>query len=493
MKKILLLYPDSLLLDFLAGYIESYGFQAFTSNYITDGIHLALKHVPDLIIANKHFKGMTAEYFLTRKNVSDKIAHIPVFLIGNFEMSEIMRLKKENVRAFISPQINPKALVERFYILFKMKAPEIDHHTPMLMDIHVKGDIFNIQIEGNLEMDKILLLNYLIRLYCKKKKVKSPSFLFIVPSLYPENITEKNMDALFAFRHAEELKLEKKAIQVLTRNSKMIHLLKSLSEPQYFNLPLDFFEAIQNLDIEIDLSTEIKLEYMKPGYTYYLDLYDLKGNLIMPANQEFSKEKLQELADKGTKSLFYKDEEAVITVAQEESPEEAQQRRYFQMKNQVAIKYLQTEFEPVATELPTLQVVDEKQSLFFSKIKGQYVLLNTVNPSIISLIKQTMGMYFHIHIAEETSDFTEKLNKRRYSLIVLDEAIKKPPVLKKMAFIRSKFSRRASSTIVMAQKIDKAELVRLKSLGVSDIVLYPFTTQQIMQKLFQVFSLDRQT
>ena len=61
---------------------------------------------------------------------------------------------------------------------------------------------------------KLEILNYKLRMYCKKEQIDKPRIFFMFPSLYPESITIDNLDILFHFLHYEELEFNKTQIKV---------------------------------------------------------------------------------------------------------------------------------------------------------------------------------------------------------------------------------------------------------------------------------------
>ena len=143
-------------------------------------------YLEDLLFLDKEMRAIELDGFLIKKRLIPDLRDIPVFLIGNFMSNELQKFREENIKAFVSVPINPESLLERILMFFRMPLPKIKETTPMLVDMHCKGNIIIIQIEGNFEPDKLEILNYEIRSVCINKKIISPRILLIIPSISPE-------------------------------------------------------------------------------------------------------------------------------------------------------------------------------------------------------------------------------------------------------------------------------------------------------------------
>jgi response regulator RpfG family c-di-GMP phosphodiesterase len=160
-----------------------------TVDNCVEGFTMCLTEKPGLVILNKTFPAMGSKGFMIKKSNNTATVEIPVFIIGEFGSDEILNLKKMNVVAFMSSPINPVILVERISLLFSLPPRPFSKRTPMLLDMHVRGNVIIAQIEGNFEEDKLEEFNYLVRAFCRDNSITSPRILIIIPSLYKESIT----------------------------------------------------------------------------------------------------------------------------------------------------------------------------------------------------------------------------------------------------------------------------------------------------------------
>ena len=217
MREILIIYHDDFFLDFIKTFLTKKNFIVKVSKNGLEGIKVAKKQDPDLMILDKNMKGIELDGFLIKKRLIPELKEKPVFLIGDFISTELQMFKEENIKAFISVPINPESLLERLCLFFNISIPKRNENTPMLIDMHNKGNILIIQIEGNFEEDKLEILNYEIRSFCSKKEIKSPRIFFIIPSLYPESITKENIEILFKFLSYPEMLIPLHHIKILSQ------------------------------------------------------------------------------------------------------------------------------------------------------------------------------------------------------------------------------------------------------------------------------------
>ncbi|HEQ72232.1 MAG TPA: hypothetical protein ENN69_07070, partial [Spirochaetia bacterium] len=297
--KILVCHPDGVFVEFLRRYLDVYGFDIKVTTDCVEGITQLIHFKPHLVVVNKEFKGIDAKGFLTKKNATQVSAQIPVFLIGTFTSREIMELKTMNARAFISNPVNPVILVERVMNLFSLPLPTVKKTMPMLMDINARGNIIIAQLEGNFEPEKLELFNYYLRSYCVEKKIKAPRLLLIIPSLYPETVTESNIARLFRFLTYPELTVEPHGVKILTGVSELKELLETSADYKRFEIATDFLSALQTLQIDFDKKKTVPAEFIKKGSIYIFDLYDSSGKRVIPAHTPVSEKIIGFLTEQG--------------------------------------------------------------------------------------------------------------------------------------------------------------------------------------------------
>jgi CheY-like chemotaxis protein len=394
----LVIHPDTLFLDFIKRYLEIKDFLVQTINDCVEGFTLCITQKPDLIILNKHFPGMGGKGFLIKKSNNNATADIPVFLIGEFNSDEIVKLKKMNVVAFMSSPINPVILVERINLLFDLPLPPFKKKTPMLLDMHVRGNVIIAQIEGNFEKDRLEEFNYLIRAYSKENEIISPKVLIIIPCLYKESITKENLDLLFRFTHYPELEVKEHHIKILTTLPDLLEIIMRHSQYSTYEVVKDFISGFQSLQIDFDKKKTIPARFLKQGCIYIFDLYDRDGRKVIPALTPLTEALLAKIKEQHIDSLtYYSDFEF------EEIEREVEDLILLQDEKQI-FSVFSEDFEPIIAEVDISKIWDEKLSLFFRKIKGQNVLIVSGNQEVYDVILRSLNMYFNIEKKDEISD-----------------------------------------------------------------------------------------
>jgi len=484
---VLVIHPDTLFLDFIKRYLEIKDFLVQTVNDCVEGFTLCITQKPDLIILNKHFPGMGGKGFLIKKSNNNATVDIPVFLIGEFSSDEILKFKKMNVAAFMSSPINPVILIERISLLFNLSPPAFTKKTPMLLDMHVRGNVIIAQIEGNFEGDKLEEFNYLIRAFCKKNEIISPKVLIIIPSLYSESITQDNVDLLFRFTHYPELEVKEHHIKILTALHDLLDIM--MRHPQYstYEVVKDFISGFQSLQIDFDKKKTIPVRFLKEGCIYIFDLYDSEGHKIIPALTPLTEALLSKIKEKNISSLtYYSDFEF------EEIEREVEDLILLQDEKQIFSVFLD-KFEPIKAEVDISKIWDEKLSLFFRKIKGQNVLIISGNQEVYDIILRSLNMYFNIEKKENIVDLPHVFTDKSYIVIFLDAELSEDKVIELLRQIRSTVSRRKTSVIILANKLNKSSVIHFRNAGTDNIIVSPFSTNKILHRVFESITLDRRT
>lgn len=481
MKRIVVIHEDKFFAEFITQYFNATGFTAMCCYNNVEGFTLASKESPDLIIANKESPYLDLKGFLIKKRLTEHITDVPLFLIGDFSPQEIKHYQNEKVLAFLSKRLNPRALVERVYLSFKIPIPDDPNRTPMLMDLHAKGHIFVAQIEGNFDPVKLVVLNFLLRLFCKSKKIKQPHILFIIPSLYPESMTKTNLEYLFEFMKFSELQSVPHKIQILTR----IKALKALinEQPQFskFMFPKDYVEGFRELISDIDIETVIPLDFMKKGNVYTLDLYDDQGHVIVPAMTEVTEVLMKALRNRGLKKLKYYSEVGIDDIV----------TKFSVNMNASVFDFITREFTPISTESFDMNILNQKQNLFFSQVKGQNMMFISEDKDLKVLSKQTLGTYFNIDFSSDGLEIKNIVEQKRLSIVFVDLRLDESRIFQVMKEIREKATRRKTTIILLAFKLNKSQLLRFMSFGTDNVILFPFTTTKIYNKVYTAVLHDR--
>ena len=485
--KVLICHPDAIFIDFLSRYLTLSGFEVKTSLDVVDGIAQCVHFKPQLVIANKTFKGVDARGFLLKKNATQATEKIPIYLIGDFQSREIVEFKKMGARAFISTPVNPVIVVERILNAFGVPLPPVKKTMPMLMDICARGNIIVAQIEGNLEPEKLVLFNYYIRDFCIRKAIKSPRMLLILPSLYPESITEDNLKLLFQFTEYPEFKIEDHYVQILTAVPRLLTFLKMDPDYTRYQIAPDFLTALQTLQIDFDKRKTVPVGFIKPGSVFIFDLYDQRGRRVIPAHTPVSEEMLAYLSEHQLQTLSYfsdfNPDEIRRDALEFDSLTDAER----------ALDILSSAYEPVVTEKTPVSVLDEKLTLFFRNAKGQTLLIVTSNEDTRELIAHVLDVYFTIDAAADADAVLELLGRKQYFLVFIDTKSGLENSLEILRAVRSAATRRKTSVVIVTEQINKVDALRYKDAGTDNIVIAPFSATTLLQKVYEAIDADRRT
>ncbi len=518
MALIHLMHPDRFFGAFLSQYLNLQGFETLCTDSNIECFYSINKNKPNLIVLNKESPYLDIEGFLIKKRNTEKIEDIPIFVIGDFSPKEIAHFKTLHVEAFLSKRINPVALTERLRLYFKIPLPAPEKRTPMLVDIHAKESTLIIQIEANLESDKLLILNFRIRLFLQEKKSRTPRIMFIIPSLYPDMVNKTTVSQLFGFLDFGELKIDPLKIVVLTSNKHFLDTMASLSKLSTIRVVKDYYEGYRSITADFDLETKVALDYIKVGSRYFLDLFDTKNTVRLAAQQTMTEDLLKALKQEGVRYLKYYGKKAASTVNDTDiiaSVEESESQtgtdesgpkddetllellvtsdsdHGFSLLDTTTMDYITSDFVPVSAELFDEQVLNEKQNLFFSKDRGQPLLFVSLNTGLFELVQQALSVYFDIENIQAGANIKPMLDAKRYGIIFIDLSIPQEIVVKILHVIRSHATRRKTTIILMAKTVGKAELMTYKKYGTDHVILHPFTTEKFYNKVYTAVTLDR--
>lgn len=486
MNSILIIHKDKIFLEFLKNFLAKKGYKIETA--VNGGIALnkLITFKPELIISSKEIPNLNLDGFFLKKRMIKETTDTPTFLIGDFSADELINYKKQGVKAFISTPVNPFALLERVNQNFKKETPLTSERTPMLSDVFVKGNIIIVQIEANFEEDKLELMNYKIRSYCHYKKIKRPKFLFVFPSLYPESITIENLETLFSFLKFPELEISFKDIKILTRNNKLLELLKQHEIYSKFDIVQDFLTGINSLIIDTSKMKKIPVNFLKPGIACILDLYDDEGEIRIPAYSKISEEMINYLQKSGVKQLTYFSDKSFDEIANSGNltpPAYSSFERIHEilMEYDTIEKY--SEFSVIA---------DDKMSLFFRKLKGLSCFILVEDKNDVEVIKNSFESYLNVYLINYNENLIEEIENKKCILLFLEDKQNSSfSSLEVLYKIRSKISRRRITIIIISKKIDKISLSQYKKYGTDYIIISPFTTSKLLQKAFYYINTDR--
>jgi CheY-like chemotaxis protein len=486
MRRILFIYPDKLFLDFIKRYYAHKGLEIYTAADGASGFNIATNEHPDLIVCNRVLPHLDLKGFMIKKRITPSIKHIPVFLIGDFNPREIMDYRAQNVRAFVSFPLNPQALLERMFLFFDLKIPAKSTTTPMLVDIHAKGDIIIIQIESRLEEEKIELLNYQVRAYCQQQKIKKPLFLYIMPTLDDDSITDESLDVLFELFEYEELKIKPQQFKILSTNKKLIKMFQQHEIYSQFEFVENYYEGIQRLNVSFDMSKKVPVDFLKPACSYIFDLFDDSGAVRIPALTTVTEEMIVALKKSGERNLTYYSEKDISEIVNDD-----QASARVTSVTDAQSNVIMTEYQPLTLKGAAIELQNEKMTLFFHQLKGLSALIISNNKSDRAVIKSTLDQYMILDFSSTMDSILEILERKKYILVFIDEGL--PNSMSLLQQIRSFASRRRISVIIMARSLNRDQLELYRKHGTDYILISPFSTSKLIYKVFHAISSDRKT
>jgi DNA-binding response OmpR family regulator len=119
MKKILLIEDLKKVRNLVAQILSMYGFEVLEAENGLEGLNLAKKEIPDLIISDCQMPVMEGIQVLEEIRKNKSTAGIPfIFLSGNISERSIIRGKELGVSAFIPKPFNPEELIEAINKVF---------------------------------------------------------------------------------------------------------------------------------------------------------------------------------------------------------------------------------------------------------------------------------------------------------------------------------------------------------------------------------------
>lgn len=481
MREILVVYNEIIFLEFIEKYLALKGYHVLSAVNGLEGIRIAKKELPDLLILDKRMRGIELEGFLIKKTLIPELRELPLFLIGDFTSKELREYKDENIKAFISVPINPESLLERLNLFFNIPLQQESSNTPMLVDMHSKGNILIIQIEGNFETDKLEILNYEIRAFCIKKMIKKPKIFLIIPSLYQESITDENLEILFNFLTYPELNLSCQDIKILSQCAPFLDKLGEKKKFSDFEFVVNFIDGIQKLNLDFDNKKDVSVEHLKEGASYIFDLYDETGMVRIPALTQVSKDMIDYLLHVGQKKLTYFSESQI---------EEADKKHVVSAKTaQQNLESIIYEHQEIDEDFDIIKQLRSKMDLFLRKLKGSNMLIISKNKAENDILLKVLSPYMRVDFSEGDLEVSD-LEKNRYILIFIDmQGFNAVELLK---IIRSKFSKKETTVIVTSNHVSIDTLDNLKKNGTDNILLSPFTSSEVQKKVFQSVSSDRE-
>jgi CheY-like chemotaxis protein len=482
MKELLFVYHDEIFLDFIKKYLDLHNFIVNIAKNGLEGIRLAKSLKPDLMFLDKEMRAIELDGFLIKKRLIPELRDIPVFLIGDFMSNELQRYKEENVKAFVSIPINPEALLERILMYFRMPLPKISKNTPMIIDLHRKGNIIIIQIEGNFEPDKLEILNYEIRCICVNEKIYTPRILLIIPSIYPESITPENIEVLFGFFEFIEFRMSTHHVKILSQCVPLLDLIDSHEKYSNIEVVANFIDGIQKLNLDFDNRKEISIQHLKEGSQYIFDLYDDTGMIRIPALTKVTNNMIEYLLKSGEKSLTYYSETSL---------EEADEREVVSSKTaQQNIEIIISEYQQIDEDYDIIKKLNDKMNLFLRKLKGSKMLVISEDKNNNEIITKVLSPYINIDFKED-GNLSDDIFDQKYILIIIDMKVKDPTAIELLRKIRIKFTRKELSVIIVSNYVSVETLEMLKKNGTDNVLLSPFSTSELIKKVFQSVSSDR--
>jgi PleD family two-component response regulator len=237
--------------------------------------------------------------------------------------------------------------------------------------------------------------------------------------------------------------------------------------------------------IDFDKGKSVPVKFLKPGSSYIFDLFDKNGVRVVPALTIVNEQTLKSLEEKNISFLTYYSDDMIreIDIELEEIESVPELKELYDV--------LLAEYESIGSDTQSVKVWDEKYTLFFQNIQGSKVLIITKEDSLHQLIVNALEAYLEIYIERNGQKIDTLFKEQDFVIAFLDAQMTDPPALDILGIIRKHATRKKTSVIIMAEKIDKASVVRFRDSGTNNIIVTPFSTNKILQKVFESVTLDR--
>lgn len=121
MKKVLIIEDEPILIEMYRDKLSRAGFKVFTAIEAEEGISLAVKKLPDLVILDILLPRKNGISFLKEKKNNSKISSIPVVVLSNFDSPETREdASKLGAKAYLlKTDYTPTDLVNKIKKYFK--------------------------------------------------------------------------------------------------------------------------------------------------------------------------------------------------------------------------------------------------------------------------------------------------------------------------------------------------------------------------------------
>jgi PleD family two-component response regulator len=208
---------------------------------------------------------------------------------------------------------------------------------------------------------------------------------------------------------------------------------------------------------------------------------------MIPSMYKVTDDQLVKIRETGVKTLRYygdNDFQHIEEVFSDDQMDHIQKRM---------MDTITAEFESIDSDYQPIEVQDDKRSLFFRKLRGQNLLVVTHKENVYELIKGILDIYFTIDRLPDGGKIEEAIGGKKYICVFLDATIPDTNSLTVLTAIRSVATRRKTSVIILTPRIDKIAVMRYKNSGTDNIIIEPYTSTIIQDKLFDALTLDRKT
>jgi CheY-like chemotaxis protein len=127
MAKILLIEDDKLMIKLYVGVFQDEGFEVLTAENGLDGLDLARKEQPDLILLDILMRGLNGISVLDAIKHDNRLKSIPVIMLTNLSTEEMISLLKGASEYLVKAKTDPKDIVE----VVKKHLNQLEGDTPV--------------------------------------------------------------------------------------------------------------------------------------------------------------------------------------------------------------------------------------------------------------------------------------------------------------------------------------------------------------------------
>ena len=240
--------------------------------------------------------------------------------------------------------------------------------------------------------------------------------------------------------------------------------------------------ALQKLNLDFDNKKEINIEHLKENTSYIFDLYDDTGMVRIPALTKVTRDMLDYFLKIGDRKLTYFSDSKLDEADDKKVVSSATAQKNFEV--------MIADYSQLDEEIDILKNLNDKMNLFFRKLKNYKVLVISNNKVNNDIIFKVLSQYSDIKLLENGEELPD-IAKDKYILVFIDMKLDQTDPIELLKKVRSQASKKDTTVIITSDYVSLETLDKLKRNGTDNVLLSPFSTNEVMKKVFHSVSIDR--